>query len=99
MLNDITAQSGNTYTNVANLFGSYIANNQVNWDTFSFELKAGNDTIYLGTDGTQIGLYGGSTPYSSQPTIPYVTSKEISKKSENGKLKVSLKVAIPDGNL
>lgn len=68
-------------------------------DTATYELTDEAKTTYIGTDGNPIGLYGGEAPFNTKPSIPYVVSKTIANKSENGKLKVSIKVAVPDGNL
>lgn len=46
-----------------------------------------------GTDGTEIGIYGGSTPFSQVPSNPQVTTKEVAAQSDsNGKLKVKMVV-------
>lgn len=46
-----------------------------------------------GTDGTEIGIYGGSTPFSKEPSNPQVTTKEVAAQSDsNGKLKVKMVV-------
>ena len=68
-------------------------------DTDSYELNDSYKTTYIGTDGKPIGLYGGDYPYNTIPSVPYVVKKEIATKSENGKLKVSIKVAVPGSNL
>lgn len=68
-------------------------------DTATYELTDEAKTKYIGTDGNPIGLYGGEAPFNTKPSIPYVVSKNIANKSENGKLKVSIKVAVPEGNL
>lgn len=68
-------------------------------DTDSYELTDASKADYIGTDGKPIGLYGGDYPYNTIPSVPYVVKKEIATKSENGKLKVSIKVAVPGSNL
>jgi hypothetical protein len=50
-------------------------------------------TTYLGSDGTQVGIYGGETPFTDVPTNPQITSKNISTRSNaNGKISVQLTV-------
>lgn len=48
---------------------------------------------YLGTDGTVVGIYGGDTPYTLEPSVPKVTSSsldlDLDKKELNVKLTVS----------
>lgn len=68
-------------------------------DTASYELNDDAKSKYIGTDGKPIGLYGGTYSYNTIPSVPYVVKKNIATKSENGKLKVSIKVAVPGSNL
>ena len=56
-------------------------------------------TKYIGTDGTQVGIYGGSSPFNTILTIPTIVSKNIAPKTENGKLKVSITVKVGDNTL
>lgn len=56
-------------------------------------------TKYVGTDGTQVGIYGGSSPFNTILTIPTIVSKNIAPKTENGKLKVSITVKVGDNTL
>lgn len=68
-------------------------------DTYSYQLTDEAKKTYIGTDGTEIGIYGGETPFSPVLTIPRITQKEIAPKTENGKLKVNIKVEIGDNSL
>lgn len=48
---------------------------------------------YAGTDGTEIGIYGGDTPFTDVPSNPQITSKQIATQSDaNGKLAVKITV-------
>jgi len=48
---------------------------------------------YLGTDGTQVGIYGGLFPFTYMPDNPLVTRCDIANKTtEDGKLKVEIEV-------
>ncbi len=73
----------------------------------NFTLSAGSPALTLGTDGTQAGLYGGTTPwidggegvfrYGTMPSlVPYVTDMDILNTSVplNGNLKVSIKAKV-----
>ena len=51
-------------------------------DTSTYELTEDAKKIYLGTDGTQIGIYGGSQPFSTKLTIPRVVKRNIADKTE-----------------
>lgn len=47
--------------------------------------------IYLGTDGTQVGIYGGTLPFTMVPYNPIFTECDIDGKTdEDGKLKVKI---------
>ena len=47
---------------------------------------------YLGTDGTIIGMFGGSIPYSLVPNVPTVTKSKVIVDTANKKLNVTLNV-------
>lgn len=48
---------------------------------------------YIGTDGTEVGLNGGTYKWNPTPCLPRITSSEIdTRTSTDGKLKVSIKV-------
>lgn len=49
---------------------------------------------YVGTDGFQIGLYGGSSPYKEKaiPVNPHINSAVISSESTNGQINVNIQV-------
>lgn len=55
--------------------------------------------LIIGTDGTQVGIYGNVSPFNTTLTIPHIISKKIAPKTENGKLKVNIKVEIGDNTL
>jgi hypothetical protein len=75
----------------------------------NFKLKTGSPALTLGTDGTQAGIYGGTTPwidggegvlrYHTMPRqVPYVTDMDILNTSilENGTLNVNIKAKVQD---
>ena len=51
------------------------------------------DNGYLGTDGSIIGMFGGTSPFSLVPNVPTVTESKISVDTANKKLNVTLKVS------
>ncbi len=53
------------------------------------DLQSGS---YLGNDGTVVGIYGGTTPYTLVPAVPTVSSYKINVDAANKKLNVNLKV-------
>ena len=48
---------------------------------------------YLGTDGTVVGIYGGDTPYTLEPSVPKVTSSSLDLDMEKKELNVKLTVS------
>lgn len=62
-------------------------------DSEKFELTDEAKTKYLGIDGTQVGLYGGTLPFSSTPSNPQITKCNVAAKSTaDGKLSVDITV-------
>lgn len=60
-----------------------------------YELTEEAAAKYLGQDGTQVGIYGGETPFSVIPSYPRIVEKNIAGQStSDGKLKVSIKVDV-----
>lgn len=74
-----------TYTTTS--YNTYIQ------DKYSFELTDAAAAKYLGTDGTQVGIYGGNLVYDEDPTIPQITKCNVAAKSTaDGKLSVDIEV-------
>lgn len=49
---------------------------------------------YLGSDGTPVGMYGGSLPFDLTPTYPQITKMNVaSKTTADGKLSVDIEVS------
>lgn len=54
-------------------------------------------TKYLGTDGTQIGLYGGYYPYNTTLSYPRITKMDVSPEADaDGMIKVEIEVSNPE---
>lgn len=69
-------------------------------DNFTFhelyELTDDAKTIYIGSDGTQIGIYGGMG-FDLVPSTLQITKCEVSPKAtKEGKISVSIEVGIPE---
>ena len=45
---------------------------------------------FLGTDGTQVGIYGGAAPYTSTVSYPRFKTFKVADKAVNGKLSVEI---------
>ena len=60
----------------------------------TFELTDEAKNKLLGTDGTQVGLYGGVMPYTSIPSYPRITKMNVANKTTaDGKLSVDIEVS------
>lgn len=60
--------------------------------TETYELTETAATTYLGDDGTQVGIYGGATPYNPTPSNPQVKKFTVSSTTEGEQLKVKINV-------
>ena len=66
-------------------------------DDADFTLTEEAKAKYIGTDGTEVGIYGGALPYETTPNNPQITKfKVASKSTADGKLSVDITVAIPE---
>lgn len=82
----------NTISSVFKTYNTTNGDTYIN-DSWSFELTETAAQTYLGTDGTQVGIYGGNLPYSEDPTIPQITKCNVASKSTaDGKLSVDIEV-------
>lgn len=82
----------NTISSVFKTYNVTSGDTYIN-DSWSFELTETAAQTYLGTDGTQVGVYGGNLPYSEDPTIPQITKCNVASKSTaDGKLSVDIEV-------
>jgi len=62
-------------------------------DSETFELTDAAKTQFLGTDGTQVGIHGGSMPFSITPSNPQITKANVAAKSTaDGKLSIDITV-------
>lgn len=63
-------------------------------DNEKYELPEEAQSQYVGTNGTQVGIYGGTLPFSSTPTNPQITKCNVAAKSTaDGKLSVDIEVS------
>ena len=64
-------------------------------DTEDFKLNEAGKAI-LGTDGKEIGLYGGLQPYDSTPTYPLISTMTVpAKTNDQGKMDVKVGISLP----
>lgn len=89
-------QSNTTNTQVSSfsdVFKTWTGSSLANFKTERLELTDAAKTKYLGSDGTQIGIYGGSIPFDPRPSNPQITKLNVASKSTaDGKLSVDIEV-------
>ena len=62
-------------------------------DDKDYKLTEEAKAIMKGTDGTEVGIYGGNLPYDPTPTNPQITKFDVaSKTTADGKLSVDIEV-------
>lgn len=62
-------------------------------DTETFELNDEAKATFKGTDGKEVGLYGGLMPYNSTPSYPLITKMDVDEKTDDkGQLGVTIEV-------
>lgn len=63
-------------------------------DAHSFELQDSIRAKYLGTDGLEIGMYGGPLPFNPRNTLPKIKKFKVAPQSNaEGKLSVEIEVS------
>ena len=88
---NITSKSNYIIQNIDGVFKTFRVDGYSEEETF--ELLDDVKTKYLGTDGTQIGIHGGSYPYSSITTNPQITKCIVAPRSTaDGKLSIDIEV-------
>ena len=60
--------------------------------TEDYHLTEEAAATYIGTDGTEVGVYGGAYPYDETPDYPLVKNLEVKGIHEEGKLTVKINV-------
>ena len=98
----LNVENYNLFYNVSNSTNSLLTDysaifktctNNTYSDSETFELTDNAATTYKGTDGTQIGIYGGFMPFDPRPSNPRITNAEVGTKSDaNGKLSINVTV-------
>ncbi len=87
--------NSNTYVaNASSVFKTWSATYGIgNFLYENLELTDVAKNKYLGTDGTQVGIYGGSIPFVARPSNPQITKLNVASKSTaDGKLSVDIEV-------
>ena len=87
--------SSNKTVNIGEVFKDNIEVSygmDIDMDTYTFEQTDEAASTYLGTDGTQVGIYGGDLPFDPTPSNPQITQFDVEKNAANGKLTVKINV-------
>lgn len=84
----------NTLINNASLSSLFKTLKSYNYsDSEMYEWTDESKAKYLGTDGKEVGIYGGNLPYEEDPTTPQITKCNVAAKSTaDGKLSVDIEV-------
>ena len=83
----------NSIAIITNLFKTWTGNRAPGTMTGALELTEEAKTKYLGSDGTEVGIYGGSLPFEAHTSNPQITKLNVASKSTaDGKLSVDIEV-------
>lgn len=97
MLFKYANNTSNSYSTFDELFKTYKGADFDGIDSENFELTDAAKKKFLGIDGTQVGIYGGSLPYDPTPTNPQITKCNVAGKSTaDGKLSVDIEVKVAE---
>ena len=89
----ITNATNKSLTDYTAFFKTYTGADLEKLDSETFELTDEAKTKYLGTDGTEVGIYGGNLPFDPTPSNPQITKCNVASKSTaDGKLSVDIEV-------
>lgn len=65
-------------------------------DNLTYALTASAQTTYVGSGGTEIGIYGGLLPYNPAPNYPQISTLSVAEQSdEDGTLQVEIQLSNP----
>lgn len=93
IFSNATNSTNKFVSDISTVFKTYKGESFSKLDSERFELTEEAQTKYLGSDGTQVGIYGGSLPYDPIPTNPQITKCKVAAKSTaDGKLSVDIEV-------
>lgn len=87
------SNSTNKYVEIQNLFKTATKGIMYSNESENYDLTDEAKTLYLSTDGTQVGIYGGLAPYDPTPSNPQITKFNVAQKATaDGKLSVDITV-------
>lgn len=90
---DIPNSTNIMVDDLSTVFKTYQGKDTDKLDSEKFELTDEAKSKYIGTDGTQVGIYGGSLPFDPTTTNPQIVKCNVAGKSTaDGKLSVDIEV-------
>lgn len=90
---DIPNSTNIMIDDLSTVFKTYQGQDTDKLDSEKFELTDEAKSKYIGTDGTQVGIYGGSLPFDPTTTNPQIVKCNVAGKSTaDGKLSVDIEV-------
>ena len=82
------------YDDVSKVFDTDTYHSGKYLDTDTYQLLDSIRTKHIGTDGTEIGMYGGALSFNPQNTMPKIKKFSVAPQSDGeGKLKVEIEVS------
>lgn len=82
------------YNDVSRVFDTDTYHSGKYLDTDTYQLLDSIRTKHIGTDGTEIGMYGGALSFNPQNTMPKIKKFSVAPQSDGeGKLKVEIEVS------
>lgn len=82
----------NKVATTAEVFKAYTSGSTYSMDQDQYILTDEAQKKFLGDDGTQVGIYGGSNPFATVPSNPRIMNFSVVTNDEDGTLKVKLNV-------
>lgn len=93
IFSNVSNATNKIVSDYASLFKTYTGAKLDLLDSENFQLTDAAKTQYLGTDGTEVGIYGGNLPFDPTPSNPQITKCNVAAKSTaDGKLSVDIEV-------
>lgn len=80
-------------TDYITIGSSSVAQNCYKVNSPSTDSASLQSNSYFGTDGTIVGIHGGDTPYTLEPSVPKVTNSDLKLDIEKKELNVKLTVS------
>ena len=91
MFRNLSIRPGCTVADFADVFVEFDGTNYTGDQAFKLTETA--KTTYLGTDGTEVGLYGGPIPFNLNLSYPLISTMKVDEQTDSeGKLGVTIEV-------